>query len=127
MTTAAPDLSIRRTPPAGGFNATLLALEVRRMLRNKRTLIFTLVFPCMFFLIFGLQGDFTNMPAGRGNVTGYVMVSMARGGAAGVGHRGRPAERRRRRPHPPAGGCSPGRCARASPTSCATETPGGAA
>ncbi len=82
MTAAAPDLSTRRTPPGGGFNATLLALEVRRMLRNKRTLIFTLVFPCMFFLIFGLQGDFTSMPAGRGNVTGYVMVSMALYGAA---------------------------------------------
>ena len=81
---AAParDRAARRVPPAGGFNATLLGLEVRRMLRNRRTLVFTLVMPCVFFLIFGLQGDFADQAAGRGNVTGYVMVSMALYGAA---------------------------------------------
>ncbi len=51
------DRAARRVPPAGGFNATLLGLEVRRMLRNRRTLIFTLVMPCVFFLIVGLQSD----------------------------------------------------------------------
>ena len=57
-------------------------LEVRRVLRNRRTLVFTLVVPCVFFLIFGLQGDFVDQSAGRGNVTGCVMVSMALRGAA---------------------------------------------
>ena len=76
------DRTARRVPPAGGFNATLLGLEVRRMLRNRRTLVLALVMPCVFFLIFGLQGDLADQAAGRGNVTGYVMVSMALYGAA---------------------------------------------
>ena len=38
----------------GGFNLTFLGLEVRRMLRNKRTLIFTIVMPIVFFVVFGL-------------------------------------------------------------------------
>jgi ABC-2 type transport system permease protein len=60
----------RRTPPLGGFNPTFLGLEVRRMLRNRRTVIFTLVMPAAFFFMFGSgQSD----PAARA----YVLVSLA--------------------------------------------------
>jgi ABC-2 type transport system permease protein len=42
----------RRVPPLGGFNLTFLYLEVRRLLRNRRMVIFTLVLPVVFFLLF---------------------------------------------------------------------------
>jgi ABC-2 type transport system permease protein len=32
-------LEARRVPPLGGFNPTFLALEIRRVFRNRRTLI----------------------------------------------------------------------------------------
>ena len=40
-------------PRLGGFNSTLVRLELRRVLRNKRTVFFTLVFPPVLFLAFG--------------------------------------------------------------------------
>lgn len=62
----------------GGFNLTALGLEVRRVLRNRRTLFFVLVFPSVFFLL--LRG-----PVSRGNDGGvavaYLMISMAVYGA----------------------------------------------
>jgi ABC-2 type transport system permease protein len=42
----------RRVPPLGGFNLTFLYLEIRRLLRNRRTVVFTLVLPVVFFLLF---------------------------------------------------------------------------
>ena len=39
------DPTARRVPPLGGFSATVLGIELRRMLRNRRTIIFTLVLP----------------------------------------------------------------------------------
>ncbi len=72
----------RRVPPLGGFNLTFLGMELRRMLRNRRTLVFALLLPPVFFLLFGTQGDYkTNYAYPRGNITGYVMVSMAVYGA----------------------------------------------
>jgi ABC-2 type transport system permease protein len=75
------DLSARRTPPLGGFNATILGLELRRMLRNRRTVIFTLIMPVALFLIIGLNSKYVHESAGRGNVSAYVMISMAVYGA----------------------------------------------
>jgi ABC-2 type transport system permease protein len=65
----------------GGFSPTLLRLEVRRLLRNRRTMIFTLVMPVIFFLIFGLNRSYANNSAGRGNVSAFIMISMALYGA----------------------------------------------
>jgi ABC-2 type transport system permease protein len=45
-------LEKRRVPPLGGFNLTFLYLEIRRLLRNRRTLLFTLILPVVFFLLF---------------------------------------------------------------------------
>ena len=45
-------LLARRVPPLGGFNLTFLYLEVRRLLRNRRTVILTLVVPIALFLLF---------------------------------------------------------------------------
>ncbi|WP_405161864.1 ABC transporter permease [Nocardia sp. NBC_01499] len=82
MTTLAPQASTKhRTTPLGGFSTGFLRLELRRMLRNRRTMIFTLVIPPLFFVIFGLQSDFRTETVGTGNMTGYIMVSMAVYGA----------------------------------------------
>jgi ABC-2 type transport system permease protein len=78
---SAPDLSTRRAPGLGGFNLTVLRLEVRRLLRNRRTILFTMVLPVVFFLLFGLNKAYANEVDGRGNVSAFVMISMALYGA----------------------------------------------
>ncbi|GAA5069906.1 ABC transporter permease [Nocardia callitridis] len=79
MTTLVPpaNSSPRQRPALGGFSLGFLRIELRRMLRNRRTVIFTLIMPPLFLVIFGLQSDYRTEPFGSGNVTGYVMVSMA--------------------------------------------------
>jgi ABC-2 type transport system permease protein len=82
MTASATALTATRTgPPMGGFNLTLLRLELRRLLRNRRTVVFTLVMPPAFFLIFGTQLAYRDQRVGSGNVTAYIAVSMAVYGA----------------------------------------------
>ena len=71
----------RPTPSRGGVSLTLLRLEIRRLLRNKRTLIFTLIVPVIFFLIFGLNSAYANNRSGRGNESAFVMISVALYGA----------------------------------------------
>lgn len=75
------DPAARRVPPLGGLNPTVVGIELKRMLRNRRTIIFTLLFPAALFFAFGGQDDW-NDPVGRGNVAAYIMVSMALYGAA---------------------------------------------
>jgi ABC-2 type transport system permease protein len=70
----------RTTPPLGGFSATFLLLEIRRMLRNRRTLVFTLVMPPLFFFLFG-GPSYSGQEAGRGNVSAYIMISLTVYGA----------------------------------------------
>lgn len=72
----------RRIPPLGGFNFTFLRLEVRRMLRNRRTLIFLFVFPvALFALIAGPQVNKTIGGPGTPKIGPYIMISMAVYGA----------------------------------------------
>lgn len=81
MSATTIDPTARRVPPLGGFNLTILRIELVRMLRNRRTVIFTLIFPAALFLSFGSTEDW-NDSVGHGNVAAYVMVSMALYGAA---------------------------------------------
>ena len=74
-------VAARKPPASGGFNQTMLAIELRRLLRNRRTVVFTLVMPAVFFLLFGTSSSYQNQSAGHGNITAYVMVSMAVYGA----------------------------------------------
>ncbi|GAA4114830.1 ABC transporter permease [Nocardioides fonticola] len=74
-------LTERRVPPLGGFNTTLLSIEIRRMLRNRRTVILALLLPAALLLIFGGQDGWQD-DAGSGNVAAYILVSMAMYGAA---------------------------------------------
>ncbi len=76
-TTVAPDISARRAPSLGGFNFTALKLEVRRLTRNRRTIIISIVVPVVFFLAFGLNKAYDSLPRGHGNVSAFVMISLA--------------------------------------------------
>jgi ABC-2 type transport system permease protein len=79
MTTA---FAARSLPRFGGFNLGMIRLELRRMMRNRRTVVFTLVMPAAFFLLFGTNAASRNESIGNGgNVTGYILVSMAVYGA----------------------------------------------
>jgi ABC-2 type transport system permease protein len=81
-TTPAPLGAVDRTPRGrGGFSTTFLRLEVRRLLRNRRTVFFTLVMPPVFLAIFGTNAEYKTETVGVGNVTAYVMISMAVYGA----------------------------------------------
>lgn len=42
----------RRSPPLGGFNLTFVSIEIRRLLRNRRTVVVTLIVPAVLFLLF---------------------------------------------------------------------------
>lgn len=72
-------LSERRTPRFGGFSWTLLRLELLRKLRNRRTLIFTLIMPGFFYLIFGLTNR--GQMLGSTDAALYISVSLATYGA----------------------------------------------
>lgn len=70
----------RRVPPMGGFNFTALRLEVRRVLRNRRTLMFVLVFPSVFFTLF--RGSATRNAGPDADIAlAYLLISMAVYGA----------------------------------------------
>ena len=81
LTTASVDPAARTVPPFGGLNATLVRIELKRMLRNRRTMIFALILPTAMFLVFG-SGTEGKESVGVGNVSAYVMVSMALYGGA---------------------------------------------
>lgn len=71
----------RPTPGAGAVRV-YLGLELRRMLRNRRSLIFSFVMPPVFFLLFGTSAEYRSTSVGPGtNVVAYVLVSMALYGA----------------------------------------------
>jgi ABC-2 type transport system permease protein len=79
--TIAADVAGRRPPALGGFNLTLLKLEIRRLTRNRRTVIIAIVVPVGFFLIFGLGQTYDTQRLGNGNVAAFVMISLALYGA----------------------------------------------
>lgn len=66
---------------------TFIRIELWRMLRNPGTLVFVIGIPAMMYLIFGVTMEYGSQPVSppggdpRGNVTMYVMLSMAAYGA----------------------------------------------
>jgi ABC-2 type transport system permease protein len=82
MTTHTIDPTTRRVPPLGGFNLTVLRIELARMLRNRRTVVFSLVLPTALFFVITGSDDTWNDPVGRGNEAAYILISMALYGAA---------------------------------------------
>jgi ABC-2 type transport system permease protein len=81
MTTQTIDPTTRRVPPLGGFNPTMLGIELKRMVRNRRTVIFTFVMPVLLYLIIGANDTYSGDRAGSGNVSAYILISMAVYGA----------------------------------------------
>jgi len=82
--TAPPALAAaleREPPPAGGFSPAIVRLEVRRLLRNRRTMVLALVLPVLFFWGFGLNNSYVYERAGHGNVSAVQMISIALYGA----------------------------------------------
>lgn len=76
----------RRVPQLGGFNLTYLGIELKRRLRNRRTLFFTIAFPVVMYVIIGMRlrdEQLTATPVADGGVSvaAYIMVSMAMYGA----------------------------------------------
>ncbi len=65
----------------GGFNGTVLGIELRRMLRNRRTIVFAMVLPAALLLSFSGQSGWRDR-VGSGNVAAYVLISIALYGAA---------------------------------------------
>lgn len=63
------------------LNLPFLAIELRRLSRNRRTLLFSLVLPPVFFLIFGATAAYRTQSVGHANVTAWIMTSMALYGA----------------------------------------------
>jgi ABC-2 type transport system permease protein len=81
LNSRALDSPARKVPRMGGFSFTFLQLELRRMLRNRRTMIFTFIMPSVFFFLFGTNSQSRHERAGHGNVTAYILISMAVYGA----------------------------------------------
>ncbi|EWT01972.1 membrane protein [Intrasporangium oryzae NRRL B-24470] len=75
------DPGARQLPAMGGFNRTVLGIELRRMLRNRRTVVLTLIVPAALLLSIGSQRGWEET-VGEGNVAAYLLVSMALYGAA---------------------------------------------
>lgn len=76
----------RRVPPMGGFTLTYLRIELLRRLRNRRTLLFTVAFPVLMYVLIGVplrDESLTGTPVAEGgiSVAAYIMVSMAMYGA----------------------------------------------
>ncbi|MDF0530420.1 ABC transporter permease [Tsukamurella sp. 8F] len=67
--------------PLGGFSPTYVVTDLRRVLRNRRAVIFTLVMPTLMYVIFGSTQGSTNDRIGHANIAAYVMVHMAVYGA----------------------------------------------
>ncbi|KQO99643.1 ABC transporter permease [Leifsonia sp. Leaf264] len=86
-TTASVPITLdRKVPPFGGFNLMFLGIELRRKLRNRRTIIFTIIFPVGMFFLSGYPNKdipLTEVPIAQGglSVAAYIMVSMALYGA----------------------------------------------
>jgi len=63
------------------MNLTFVRLELRRFFRDRVSVFFVAILPAFFFIIFGAAQSYGGESAGNGNVTMYVMISMAAYGA----------------------------------------------
>jgi ABC-2 type transport system permease protein len=84
MSSSAPvtpqPLDARQAPPLGGFNMTFLAIEIRRLARNRRTVIVTLVMPVVLFLLLKSRKGAV-LPGGVEFTAAATMVGIAVYGA----------------------------------------------
>ena len=67
--------------PLRGFTTTYIRLDLRRVLRNRRAMIFTLAIPTLMYVIFGATTDYGSGRIGSADTAAYVMVHMGIYGA----------------------------------------------
>lgn len=70
-------MSVIRPQLSGAY----VGLEFRRVFRDYANLFFTAGLPAFLYLIFGAAQDYSDERTGNGNVTMYIMISMAAYGA----------------------------------------------
>ncbi len=63
------------------LNTTYYRLELRRIMRDKVTLFFTVGLPAVMYVIFGASPDYGDDPIRDGNVAMWIMIAMAAYGA----------------------------------------------
>ncbi|MFZ2239832.1 MAG: ABC transporter permease [Gordonia amarae] len=63
-----------------GMSTTFLRTDLRRVLRNRRALVFAVIMPAVLYLVFGATQRSSDT-VGSGNVAFYVLVGMAVYGA----------------------------------------------
>lgn len=63
------------------MNVTYYRLELRRIMRDRVTLFFTIGLPAIMYLIFGASPDYGSEPIRDGNVAMWIMIAMAAYGA----------------------------------------------
>jgi ABC-2 type transport system permease protein len=70
----------RVAPPLGGFNATFIRIEIRRLLRNRRTVLVTVLVPVVLFLL--LKANKRSISIGGAELTAATtMIGIAVYGA----------------------------------------------
>ncbi len=67
----------RQIPKYGGFNFALLHLEIRRILRNRRTMISVVLMPVLLTLLFPLSHKDSTEKIGLGNLSAFLVLSLA--------------------------------------------------
>jgi ABC-2 type transport system permease protein len=83
LTSAGPNVLAPSTVPTVRSIAVYARLEIRRVVRNRRYLMFAIGFPVFFYLLYtGVLGDRTSAQAGTWPA--YFMVSMAAYGMIGA-------------------------------------------
>ena len=70
-----------KTPRYGGFSFDLILLETRRLLRNKRTMLSVLLMPVILSFIFTFSAKDAKRPLGVGNLSAFLVISLALYGA----------------------------------------------
>lgn len=82
MSSGTPGVRLDRPrPPLGRFNTTLIGLETRRLLRNKRTLMFTILLTVVFYII-SVSCRHTLVVTARETMLRTSPISMALYGSA---------------------------------------------
>lgn len=64
-----------------GFSSTYVRLDLRRVLRNRRALIFTLAIPTVFYVIFSGSDQLSPGMIGDANTRAFMMIHLAVYGA----------------------------------------------
>ncbi|MBM7368283.1 ABC transporter permease [Gordonia hydrophobica] len=73
-------MTMHPTLSAAGVSTVYLRNDIRRVLRNRRAMIFTIAMPALLYLVFGATQNSSDQ-VGDGNVAFYVLVGMALYGA----------------------------------------------